>query len=53
MYRADKSMHVLLFIGEQFQTVKAADIASIYDISNYVSPPIRQVIITCHTYSWP
>ena len=37
---------IILFIGEYYKTVKSIDIATVYDISGYVSAPIRQVIAT-------
>ena len=36
-----------MFTADQYQSFKAADIAAFYDISKYVSTPIRQVIFTC------
>ena len=35
---------IILLIGEYYKTVKSVDIATVYDISGYVSAPIRQVI---------
>ena len=38
----------MLLTGERYNTVKSADIATIYEISCYVSAPLRQVIpIVC------
>ena len=53
-YLSSQTIHLnhILLTGEHYKTVKSADIATVYEISYYVSAPLRQVIpIACLWHS--